>query len=268
MEITVVTDLQDEPGFTAEFGLSLLLRTTSGEYLFDTGAGTALEANLRQLELSTGSVRQVILSHGHYDHTGGLASIRPEMIRCCPGITEGHYSLHDDRTVHDISMPEKSVTVLKNTAVEWITEFKEFALDLWLTGPIPRHSGEDCGGRFFHDQNCTIPDDIPEEQAILTTDGILVTGCCHAGIINTIGHCRKHHPEIAVRAIVGGLHLRNASDERMEQTAACFRENGIAELYLLHCTGNQAVEYLRQVLPDCRIIQPRPGRTFSPLKTS
>ena len=113
MEITIVTDLQDEPGFTSEFGLSLLLRTTSGEYLFDTGAGTALEPNLRQLGISTGSVRQVILSHGHYDHTGGLASLKPETIRCCPGIQDRHYSLHDDRTVHDISMPEKSRAVLK-----------------------------------------------------------------------------------------------------------------------------------------------------------
>ncbi|MBQ6595956.1 MAG: MBL fold metallo-hydrolase, partial [Lentisphaeria bacterium] len=92
MEITIVTDLQDEPGFTSEFGLSLLLRTASGEYLFDTGAGTALEPNLRQLHCSASSIRQVILSHGHYDHTGGLASLQPEKIWCCPGIMEGHYS--------------------------------------------------------------------------------------------------------------------------------------------------------------------------------
>ena len=148
MEISVVTDLQDEPGFTSEFGLSLLLRTASGEYLFDTGAGTALEPNLRQLHFSASSIRQVILSHGHYDHTGGLASLQPEKIWCCHGIMEGHYSLHDDRSVHDISMPEKSRAVLKKNAAGWIDKFQTIAPDLFLTGPIARHSGEDCGGRF------------------------------------------------------------------------------------------------------------------------
>lgn len=266
MKITVVVDLPEEPGFLSEFGLSLLLRSASGEYLFDTGAGTALEPNLCQLGYSTASIRNVILSHGHYDHTGGLAALHPETIWCCPGIQTGHYSLHDDRTVHRISMPENSGSVLKNTTVEWITGFKKITPDLWLTGPIPRFSGENCGGCFYHDEACSIPDDIPEEQAILTTDGILITGCCHAGIINTLDHCRKHHPEIAVRAIVGGLHLRNADLQRLERTADCFRKNGIAELYLMHCTGDDAVKYLKQALPDCRISSPHPGQTFSPLK--
>ena len=267
MEITVVTDLQDEPGFTSEFGLSLLLRTASGEYLFDTGAGTALEPNLRQLNRSASSIRQVILSHGHYDHTGGLASLQPEKIWCCPGIMEGHYSLHDDRTVHDISMPEKNCAVLKKAAIGWIGNFQPIAPDLFLTGPIPRHSGEDCGGLFFHDENCTVPDDIPEEQSLLSADGILITGCCHAGIINTIDHCRKHHPEIAIRAVVGGLHLRHADAERLERTAKCFRANRIEELYLMHCSGETAVKYLRQALPECRIFTTRIGRSFSPLDT-
>ena len=266
MEITVVVDLQNEPDFTAEFGLSLFLRTASGDYLFDTGAGSALEPNLRKLGFSTDSIRSVILSHGHYDHTGGLASLQPEKIWCCDGILEGHYSLHDDRTIHTISMPEKSRSVIKNADVKWVSEFRKIASDLFLTGPIPRHSGEDCGGCFFHDETCTIPDDIPEEQSILTTDGILITGCCHAGIINTIDHCRKHHPEIAVRAIVGGLHLRNADMSRLEQTAECFRKNKIAELYLMHCTGDGALDYLKKKLPGCRIFQPRMGKTFSPLK--
>ena len=266
MEITVVVDLQNGSGFTPEFGLSLLLRTASGDYLFDTGAGTALGPNLHELGSGTDSIRQVILSHGHYDHTGGLASLQPEKIWCCPGIRETHCSLHDDQTVHVISMPKKSKSVLQNSEVEWIKEFRQIAPDLFLTGPIPRHSGEDCGGCFFHDENCTIPDDIPEEQSILTPDGLLMTGCCHAGIINTIDHCRKHHPEIAVRAVVGGLHLRNADRSRLEQTAEYFRSIGIAELYLMHCTGDNAVDFLKNALPGCRIFQPRPGETFSPLK--
>ena len=268
MEITVVVDLQEAPGFTSEFGLSLLLRNASGNYLFDTGAGTALEPNLRRLGISTDSIRSVILSHGHYDHSGGLSFLHPETIWCSPGIQDGHYSLHDDRTIHPISMPEKSKTVMKKSEIKWITDFHQIAPDLFLTGPIPRHSGEDCGGCFFHDEDCTVPDDIPEELSILTSDGILLTGCCHAGIINTIDHCRKHQPEIAIRAIVGGLHLRNADRSRLEQTAECFRQNEIAELYLMHCTGDDAVTFLKKALPGCRIFSPKPGQIFSPLKNN
>ena len=268
MKITVVADLQEQPGFIAEFGLSLLLDSDSGEYLFDTGAGEALKPNLSKLGTDTGSIRQVILSHGHYDHTGGLAFLKPEKIWCCRGILDGHYSLHDDRSVHTISMPEKSKSVLENTSLEWITDFRQIAPDLFLTGPIPRRSGEDCGGCFFHDDSCTVSDDIPEELALLSAEGILITGCCHAGIINTIGHCREHHPEIAVRAVVGGLHLRNADEKRLEQTADCFRQNGITELYLLHCTGDHAVKFLQQQLPGCRVFTPRPGQSFTPLKNT
>ena len=263
MRITVAADAPEVAGFQSEFGLSLLLRTASGIFLFDTGAGTALLPNLRRMGLDAEDIRKVILSHGHYDHTGGLAEIHPEEIWCCRGIGSGHYSLHADGTVHDISMPGNARTVLDQARIHWSDTFRQIAPELLLTGPIERGSAEDCGGKFFHDPDCRIPDDIAEEQALLTSDGFLITGCCHAGLINTINHCRKHHPEIRIRAVVGGLHLRNADPARLEQTAACLRENGISEMFPMHCTGEKAIEYLRRELKECRIVSPCPGDTLT-----
>ena len=263
MKITVAVDNRENPPFLAEFGLALVLDTDSGRFLFDTGAGQALTSNLSQLGIAAGSIRRVILSHGHYDHTGGLAGLQPDEIWCCREIRSGHYSLHADQTVHRISMPDAARTVLEQARIRWVGAFQEFAQGLYLTGPIPRRSGEDCGGAFFHDESCCIPDTVPEEQALLTASGILITGCCHAGIINTVRYCAEIHPEIRVRTVVGGLHLRNADEERLKRTADFFRKNRIRELFLMHCTGDAAVDYLCKALPECRICSPLPGESFS-----
>lgn len=262
MKITVAVDNRENPPFLAEFGLALVLDTDSGRFLFDTGAGQALAANLSQLGIAAGSIRRVILSHGHYDHTGGLAGLHPEEIWCCREIQSGHYSLHADQTVHQISMPDTARSVLEQARIHWVGTFQEFAPGLYLTGPIPRRSGEDCGGSFFHDGSCRIPDSVSEEQALLTSSGILITGCCHAGIINSVRHCAEIHPEIPVHTVVGGLHLRNADDQRLKRTADFFRECGIRDLVLLHCTGEAALDYLRTALPECRISSPLPGESF------
>ena len=262
MKITVAVDNRANPPFLPEFGLALVLDTGSGRYLFDTGAGQALTANLELLGIAAESIRSVILSHGHYDHTGGLAGLHPEEIRCCREIQLEHYSLHADHTVHQISMPDTARAVLESTGVNWIGGFEEIAPGLYLTGPIPRRSGEDCGGAFFHDESCCITDSVPEEQALLTASGILITGCCHAGIINTVRYCREIHPEISIHSVIGGLHLRHADAARLKMTADFFRGSGIQELFLLHCTGDQAIEYLRNELPECRISTPLPGESF------
>jgi 7,8-dihydropterin-6-yl-methyl-4-(beta-D-ribofuranosyl)aminobenzene 5'-phosphate synthase len=93
-----------------------------------------------------------------------------------------------------------------------------------------------------------MPNLIPDEQTLLLSSGVLITGCCHAGIINTVEACRKARPDIAIRTIVGGLHLRHASEERLERTAAFLASLNLERLILMHCTGENAVEYFRSRL--------------------
>ena len=89
-----------------------------------------------------------------------------------------------------------------------------FTPGMFLTGPIPRASGEDCGGLFFSDEACTRPNLIPGGHALPLSSGVLFTGYSHAGIINTVEACREARPDIVVRSIVGGLRLRHASEGR------------------------------------------------------
>ena len=263
MNITVVAGEGSNPALVSEFGLSLLLENEGKSFLFDTGAGEALVTNLKTLGIAPEKYSRVILSHGHYDHTGGLAYLQPEEIWCCPGVEDEQFSRHADGSVHRITMPENSLQVARNTKVTPCNLFDYIGYGIFLTGPIPRVSPENCGGDFYHDEKCTEKDQVPEEQALLTTNGTLVTGCCHAGIINTLLFCHKILPELPINTIVGGLHLKNADETRLEQTANILKQFRVKNLYLMHCTGEKAIEYLKAHLPGCAIFTPELGETFS-----
>ena len=88
----------------------------------------------------------------------------------------------------------------------------------------------------------------PGGTALLLASGILITGCCHAGIINTVEACRKVRPDIAIRTIIGGLHLRHANEDRLERTASYLASLELERLVLMHCTGENAVKCLRSRL--------------------
>ena len=263
MKITVVVDEGQNPSLVSEFGLSLLLENEGKRFLFDTGAGDALLPNLKALDLDPATFEGVILSHGHCDHTGGLARLAPKEVWFAPGVEDPQFSRHADGTLHNISMPEASLAAARASKATPMNLFDYIGYGIFLTGPIPRVSPEDCGGDFFHDEACTLKDNVPEEQALLTTSGVLVTGCCHAGIINTLFHCHKILPELPVHTIVGGLHLKNATPSRLDQSANILKQFKVKNLYLMHCTGEKAVAYLKERLPECNIYTPALGETFT-----
>ena len=251
MTIHCLVDTLAGPGYMSEFGLSLFIEASGRRILFDTGASEALVPNAARMGVDLNSITDIVLSHGHYDHTGGLAKLVPPPHTPAyvgRGITEPCWSLHDDGTKHRITMPHESQAVLTKCRVHEIDAFTEIHPGMFLTGPIPRESGEDCGGHFFSDESCMTPNLIPEEQALLLASGVLITGCCHAGIINTVEACRKAFSDIAIRTIIGGLHLWHASEERLERTAAYLASLNLDRLVLMHCTGENAVEYLRSRL--------------------
>jgi len=249
--IHCLVDTIAEPGYMPEFGLSLLIESGDRKILFDTGSGEALVPNARRMGIDLNSATDIVLSHGHYDHTGGLAKLDPPLqtpVYVGQCVAEPCWSLHDDGTKHEITMPTESQRILNKCRVHENDAFTEIHPGMFLTGSIPRESGEDCGGHFFSDEACTIPNLIPEEQALLLNSGILITACCHAGIINTVEACRKVRPDIAIRTIIGGLHLRHANEDRLERTASYLASIELECLVLMHCTGENAVEYLRSRL--------------------
>ena len=114
-------------------------------------------------------------------------------------------------------------------------------------------TGEDNGKSFYCDGSCAERNYVLEEQALLTEDGVLVTGCCHAGIVNTVQAFRRAVPHIAIRTIVGGLHLCHATEDEVERTGDFLRQLNLARLILLHCTGEAAGAKLDEML-SCPVV--------------
>lgn len=245
--VTVLVDNFLTAPQQAEHGLALAVRHGENMILFDTGSGSALLPNLRLAGIGIKEFTHLVISHGHYDHTGSLADILTDFrgtVYYAPGCTAPHWSLHPGVPPRNIAMTERNKAALQSyPRKQEISRFTEIAPGIWLTGPIPRISGEDCGGPFFLDEEGKERDIIADEQAMLLSDGTLIQGCCHAGIINTIRYCQQWVPAIPVRNVIGGLHLLHASPERLQETAEFLKE---FEVTPLHCTGEAASLHLRQ----------------------
>ena len=137
MKITLLVDKQQSANLQSEFGLAMLLESpVSGCWLFDTGADSALEFNCQALNIPAAALKRVILSHGHYDHTGGLANLSPQIIYAPLGVASEHYSYHAENDIHCIATPEAARKVLYATQVHYKTGCEKIAGDLYLTGFI------------------------------------------------------------------------------------------------------------------------------------
>ena len=259
MKVTILAENNAVSPFEAEYGLSLLLEHGNLQLLFDTGAGTVLAGNCELMKKDLSSLDGIILSHGHSDHTGGLYLLAPTTVWHTPGITQPHYSRHPGKPVRTLTIPEHCINRLKQCQCKVVDTFTEILPDIFLTGAIPRLSGEDCGGPFFISPEQNEKDFITDESALLFDNGVLIHGCCHSGIINTMEHCRKNLPQIKINTIVGGLHLLHADSARLEATAAYLNSSGIKKLYLMHCTGENAIDFLKKNLKNIEITVPQGG---------
>ena len=254
LRITDIVDNRAAEGFVAEHGLSLLIEHGDERILFDTGAGVALRPNAVKLGIDLDDVTRIVLSHSHNDHTGGLGGLAPK----CPihvgvGFDVSCFSKHADGSVHSLAVPPDARAVLAAADIRVGRQFGEIAKGIYLSGRIKRTSGEDNGKSFYCDETCTERNYVLEEQALLTEDGVLVTGCCHAGIMNTVRTFRRVVPHIAIRTIVGGLHLCHATDDEIERTGDFLRQLNLDRLGLLHCTGEAAGARLKEML-SCPVV--------------
>ncbi|HBI14962.1 MAG TPA: MBL fold metallo-hydrolase [Desulfobulbaceae bacterium] len=259
--ITILVDNDAGPGLVAEHGLSLWIETAGQSILFDTGKGTALKANARKLGVDLGTTRRLVLSHGHYDHTGAMAELLNIAgkvdIYCHPGVIQPRYARRNGQS-RSIQMPRKSMAALDRlpeSRLHWLQRPMLLTEHLGLTGPIPRETDyEDPGGPFYLDPDGKRADRIDDDLAlwIQTGKGLVVcVGCCHAGLVNTLRHIRRLTNGARIRSIIGGLHLAEANQDRLEQTINELQTLKPDSIIPCHCTGKQVVAVLRNALGEC-----------------
>lgn len=247
-------------GLQAEHGLAYHLVFGRKQVLFDTGQTNLLLANAQRLGLDLSRVDVIILSHGHYDHTGGLAAMRrlaPEArIVMHPAATAPKFAVNPDGSSRSIGIDEVGRHALATAEVEICDEQPVEVVDgLFATGRIPRTTRlEDVGGRFFLDPACTRPDPLLDDQAMFFESGegtVVLLGCAHAGVINTLQHIELFTGSTKVGAVLGGMHLLHASEERMRFTLEELGRRDIHELAPMHCTGWNPILRLWNAFPGC-----------------
>lgn len=256
VKITILVDNNATPDLSAEHGFSLLVQTGSRTILFDTGQGSAMKDNAAALGISLEEADTLILSHGHYDHTGGLADLlhinHKVHVYCHAAAFLPRYSVQEG-TAKPIKMTSEAMVAINSlpeTRVHWVTKVVRLSDHIGITGEIPRKTlFENTGGAFYFDQDGKRADPIKDDLAFWldTPKGLVVCiGCCHAGIVNTLNYICEKSGNAKIYTVIGGLHLLNAEDARLSETVAALQKFDIENFIPCHCTGQAAIDRLSE----------------------
>jgi 7,8-dihydropterin-6-yl-methyl-4-(beta-D-ribofuranosyl)aminobenzene 5'-phosphate synthase len=238
-------------GLTGEHGFSLFLVRRDRCILFDTGAGAALLHNASRLGIDLQRVDAVVLSHGHKDHTGGLAVALGAIgkrvpVYAHPGIFADRFGKRANGKMQYAGLPFKR-EALEGMGADFDLSpaFREIAPGIFLTGEVPRRSTYETGdSHLFVPRGDTLERDPFQDDLSMViegTDGLtLILGCCHSGLINTMDHVRDRLPGKPIHTVIGGTHLGFAPPDQLGRTIATLRERQVRRLGLSHCTGLQA----------------------------
>lgn len=259
------------PGLTGEYGFSALLNIDGHKIIFDMGSADALFHNARQLGIDLREIEDLVISHGHFDHTGALLALCQDFgrkrIYAHPHIFAKKYIGSKPETLKEIGVPFAEQQ-LRDTGAEfiYIDRFREILPRVFISGEIPRNNDfEDTGGNFkIQVANEMLVDQLLDDMALIIDhpDGlIIVSGCAHSGIINTIEYACKMTARSKILAFVGGTHLINASENRMLRTIEALRAMDIGKIAVGHCTGFYAAARLYNELGS-RLVKADAGMTL------
>ncbi len=258
--ITVLCDNSVGPlaGTLGEHGFAALVEWEGGALLFDTGQGETLLHNALRMNKDLHRVGLVALSHGHYDHTGGLLPL----LRSCggkdvlahPAVFGRRYRVKDTGESTAIGIPYEEAYLSGVGARFSLAEgFREIAPGIFLTGEVPRETGFETGdsGLYCDDGGCALDTVLDDQSLVIRTARglVFVLGCCHAGIVNTITYARQRTGVDDVYGVIGGTHLGFASPQQLDETIAALRQCRIQRILGSHCTGFAAGARLLREFP-------------------
>jgi 7,8-dihydropterin-6-yl-methyl-4-(beta-D-ribofuranosyl)aminobenzene 5'-phosphate synthase len=260
LRITILSTMLAQQGI-GEWGFSALVEADSARILFDTGGQnrTVLD-NAKVLHIDLSTVPTLVLSHGHTDHTAGWISLRKEMgavnksALSVTHVAPGFFDIHVLSNGTEQSMRKDSVSYIQTGGI--IIEDKKFTEiypGVYLTGGnIPRIYPEKNypkGMKKRDSKGNIVEDVIPEDMSmvILTKNGwVLLSGCGHAGLINTITVIKNNLPPQPLFAAIGGFHLLADSDEQIKWTADELKKASLRYFMGAHCTGIEPVYQIRE----------------------
>jgi 7,8-dihydropterin-6-yl-methyl-4-(beta-D-ribofuranosyl)aminobenzene 5'-phosphate synthase len=260
VNVTVlVENMAGDPPVLGEWGLSFLIETGNHRILFDTGGGQTLFGNAKALGVDLRKIDAIVISHSHSDHTGGLEKV----LETCGPVD---FFIHPDAfiprywregtTVSSEVMPVSRDQL--RSRVRALHETKKPAAvcgELMVTGEVPRltaYEDTGVGGSVFLDKEMKTSDPILDDQAVFfrVPEGVvIILGCAHAGVVNTIQYVSQLTGEKKIYAAMGGTHLLAASADRLQRTVEVFRQFDLQKIMLCHCTGVNAYTEFAKAFP-------------------
>lgn len=269
LTVTILADDAAASPYRGEHGFSALVElgsrgtdaTASGgpsQILFDVGRG-ALFDNAATAGVDLSRVGDVVLSHGHYDHTDALSEYLARFprvrVHASADFFRQHYSLSTG-TARSVGLSSENRATLAALPSGRFAPFRgETPIAdgrVLLSENIPRVMPlEKPSPLLFADEAGSLPDAVPDELFFLTDTPkglVILTGCCHAGIINTCERARALSGDRPIYAVVGGFHLANAGEARLAATADYIAARAIRRVIACHCTGNAEVGWLQDRL--------------------
>jgi 7,8-dihydropterin-6-yl-methyl-4-(beta-D-ribofuranosyl)aminobenzene 5'-phosphate synthase len=245
-------------GALGEHGFAALVEHDGGALLFDTGQGRTLLHNAERMGKDLSRVGQVVLSHGHYDHSGGLLPLLvahgQKEVFAHPGLFTQRFRVKDTGECYPIGVPhERQALEEAGARLNLGSEYREIAAGIFLTGQVPRVTAFETGDQGLY-LDCTGQEldmtDDDQSLFIHTPKGVVVLlGCCHAGLVNTLEHLAYQGGRRDIYAVIGGTHLGFCGQEQLEQTIDAIRRFNIRKLAVSHCTGFAASARLSREFP-------------------
>lgn len=257
VKITILSTQMSDTKGVGEWGFSALVEADSKRILFDAGLKpTTVFDNANEMKISLANIPSLILSHNHLDHTGGVKKLTDAYSDSASFKTIYIGSGFFYRTANPAGLQKSSDSVsLANAGIkiEAVNKFREIVPGIYLTGPTPRIHDEKNypPGRTINTPKGAVEDNVPEDMSMVirTSEGlVLLSGCGHAGIINTLDHVRAQFPGKKIVAVIGGFHLLDTPEEKVRWTGERLKDAGIKYFIGAHCTGLNSVYQLRQVL--------------------
>ena len=269
MKVKITTLVENTVGISgsreliAEHGLAFLIETGTQRILFDTGQYLALENNACILGIDLATIDKVVLSHGHYDHTGGLKHLLTRnsafSLYAHPDVF-ARKMIKRDNQYREIGMPvAKEVLVQKGVKLYLDTASRQIAPHILTTGEIPLESNFEsvAEGFFVEKDGRQDPDTLADDQALILNTGkglVVVSGCSHRGIINTLNHVKKISGEKRIYALMGGLHLVKTTSGKLDTILRYLHRFDLEKMVVGHCTGSHAIQALHARFEDKVVI--------------